>query len=95
MQSRNWRSARVAVVRAIWASLLLSTPFSFAGSVTSSDNTTAPAEANRVNNPRLPKVHIEDGYFVRDGKRFFPGGSALGSGQGCNAMAGAMGPQRY
>ncbi len=69
------RSARATTMMlALTVPWLLNSPVSPAEAF-SSGSKTAATESSQANPARLPKVHLEGGHFVRDGKRFFPVGA--------------------
>jgi endo-1,4-beta-mannosidase len=57
------------------ALLLLQLPSALAAQVTANANVQATAKTGEKNSSRLPEVHLDGGYFTRDGKRFIPVGA--------------------
>lgn len=59
----------------ILALLLLHLPNAFAAQLTASAIVQAGGKASERNSSRLPEVHLDGGYFTRNGKRFIPVGA--------------------
>src|ERR1051325_8694747 len=57
------------------ALLLLQLPNALAAQLTANANLQATGKTGETNSSRLPEVHLDGGYFTRNGKRFIPVGA--------------------